>query len=74
MDLESEIAQIINAIAPDQRARVLQFAASPPSPVSHGESGVNLRSFARSLDSDSAQQMMRAIDEGCEQAVAGGYR
>jgi hypothetical protein len=73
MDLRQEIAQRIDALAADQQAEVLQFIASLASRTVNGESGLNLRRFARSLDSDSAQEMIQAIDEGCEQVEAGGW-
>jgi hypothetical protein len=73
MDLRREIAERIDALAPDQQERVLQFVASLPSRAINGESGLSLRHFARSLDSDSAQQMIQAIEEGCEQVEAGGW-
>jgi hypothetical protein len=73
MDLRREIAQKVDALAPDQQTEVLQFVASLASRTLNGESGLSLRRFARSLDSDSAEQMIQAINEGCEQVEAGGW-
>ena len=73
MDLRREIAQRINGLAPDQLAQVLEFVTSLSPSAVKGESGADLRQFARSLDSDSAQQMIQAIDEGCEQVEAGEW-
>lgn len=73
MDLRREIAQKIDALAPDQQALVFQFVASLSASTVKGESGADLLRFGRSLDSDSAEQMMHAIDEGCKNAEAGGW-
>jgi hypothetical protein len=73
MDLRREIAQRIDSLAPDQQAQVLQFVASLSASALKGERGADLCRFARSIDSESALQMIQAIDEGCEQVEAGGW-
>jgi hypothetical protein len=72
MDLRREIARKIDAPAPEQQEQVLQFVASLSSSAGKGESGADLRRFARSIDSHSAQQMIQAIEEECEQVDARG--
>ncbi|HWE51067.1 MAG TPA: hypothetical protein VG273_14840 [Bryobacteraceae bacterium] len=73
MDLRREITRRIDALAPAQQARVLQFVASLSDSAVKGENGAELRRFARLLDSDSAEQMIQAIEEGCERVDTGGW-
>ena len=73
MDFRREIAQRIESLAPDQQAQVLQFVTSLSASALKGERGGDLRAFAHSLDSESAQQMIQAIDDGCEHVEAGEW-
>lgn len=73
VNIRREIEQRIDALGPEQQAQVLQFVASLSASTIKGESGLNLRQFARSLDSDSARQIAQAIEDGCEQADVSGW-
>jgi hypothetical protein len=54
--------------------QVLRFVASlAGSAALTGERGACLRQFSSSLDTVSAQQMIQAIEEECEQVDAGQW-
>jgi len=67
MDIRQEIAEQIEELPPETQTQALRFAAPA------GEKGVNLRQFASTIDSVSARQMIRAIDEECEQLDDGDW-
>jgi hypothetical protein len=73
MDIRNEIATRIDKLPPEMQERVLRFVASLTASPPKGESGATLRQFSGSLDADSAQQMIRAIEEECERVDAGAW-
>lgn len=70
MDLRDEIVARLDELPPDLYGQVLQFMNSLAQPELRGESGAGLLPFAGSLDPDSAEEMLRAIEEDCERIDA----
>jgi hypothetical protein len=73
MDVREEIAKRVEKLSPDMQQRVLSFVASLAASSPTGEIGAALRQFSSSLDSVSAQEMTRAIEEECERIDAGEW-
>ena len=73
MDITNEIVARIGKLPPEMREQVLRFVASLTASLPKGESGTALRQFSGSLDAESAQQMIQAIEEDCERVDAGGW-
>ena len=73
MDVAQEIARRLEGLPPEARERVLRFVASVADSAPAGEKGANLRQFAFSIDTVSAGQMSRAIEEECEHIDAGDW-
>ena len=53
--------------------QVLRFVTSLAAPAIKDERGAGLRAFSGSLDSVSAREMIRAIEEECERVDAGDW-
>lgn len=68
MEIRDEIVARVDKLPAEMQARVLQFVESLE--TTEGELGADLRPFAGSLDSSSARDIARAIDEACEQVDA----
>jgi hypothetical protein len=66
MDVRDEIAARVDKLPPEMRDQVLRFVASLAAPEPRGERGADLRPFSGSLDSVSAREMIRVIEEECE--------
>jgi mRNA-degrading endonuclease RelE of RelBE toxin-antitoxin system len=73
MDFRQEIAKQVEKLPPDIQEQVLRFVTSLSASAPAGEKGARLRQFSSSLDSVSAQQMIQAIEEGCEKVDAGEW-
>jgi hypothetical protein len=73
MDVRQEIAKQVEKLPPERQEQVLRFVASLDVRAPAGEKGANLRQFAASIDSVSAGQMIRAIEEECERIDAGEW-
>ncbi len=69
MDVKDEIARQVEKLPPDAQNQVLQFVTSLAA-ATRGADGATLCQFAFSLDTESAQQMINAIEEGCERIDA----
>ena len=70
MDVRQEIARHVEKLPPETQEQVLRFVVSLARSQPVGESGASLRQFAFSIDSVSAGQMTRAIEEECERVDA----
>ena len=70
MDVRQEIAKRVETLPADLQERVLWFVASLTASTPAGENGLTLRQFSSSLDSISAREMIRAIEEDCERVDA----
>ena len=66
MGVRDDIVARIDKLPLEMQEQVLRFVASLAAPIPAGESGALLRRFAGSLDSVSAQEMIRAIEAECE--------
>ena len=73
MDIRNEIAMRVDKLPREMQQQVLRFVASLAVSPSSGESGRALRQFSGSLDAESAQQMIQAIEEECERIDAGAW-
>jgi hypothetical protein len=73
MDVGQEIARQVEKLPPETQQQVLRFVASLSASAPAGEKGANLRQFGSSIDSVSAGQMIRAIEEECERIDAGEW-
>jgi hypothetical protein len=73
MNVRGEIAERVAKLSPQLQAQVLQFISELQPPRTRGESGAALARFAGSLDSTSAVEMSRAIEEECERVDAGQW-
>ncbi len=69
MDVKDEIARQVEKLPPAAQNRVLQFVTSLAT-TARGATGADLCQFAFSLDAESAQQMVSAIEEECERIDA----
>jgi hypothetical protein len=69
MDVKGEIARKVDYSPTELRERVPYLFAS----TAAGENGAALHQFSSSLDSVSAQQMIRVIEAECEQVEAGDW-
>jgi hypothetical protein len=70
LDIKAEIVARVDNLPPEMQAQVLRFVNSLAAPTPKGETGSTLRSFAGCLDSLSAGEMARAIEEECERVDA----
>jgi len=73
VDIKAEIVARIDNLPPEMQEQVLRFMDSLAAPAQRGKAGIELRSFAGSLDSISSSEMARAIEEECEQVNAGEW-
>ena len=71
--IQSELLSYLGQLPADAQARVVDFArtlAKSPKPKKVGTPGKELLRFAGTISHEDAQQMMKAIEEGCEQIDA----
>ena len=73
MNITQEIAKRVETLPADLQAQVLRFVTSLSDSPLIGEKGSALRPFSSSLDSVSAREMTRAIEEECERVDAGEW-
>jgi hypothetical protein len=73
MNVKSQIVDRLDRLPPELQEQVLQFVASLTCSPSTGEKGTNLSQFAGSLDSASANEMRRAIEQECERVDAADW-
>lgn len=66
MDIRGEILAQVDSLPPDLQEQVLRFVSSLRAGLPIGESGTAFRRFSGSLDRESAQEMIQAIEEACE--------
>lgn len=70
MNVKDEIAERVDKLPPELQEQVLRFVVSLPVSALTGERGAVLLEFGGSLDAVSAEQMMQAINDGCERVDA----
>jgi hypothetical protein len=70
MDIREEIAARVDKLPADLQVQVLRFVSSLAAPTPRGQSGSTLRQFSGCLDHGTAQEMLEAIQEGCERVDA----
>jgi hypothetical protein len=71
--IQSELISYLGQLPADDQARVVDFAptlAKSPKPKQVGTPGKELLRFAGTISHEDAQQMMKAVEEGCEQIDA----
>ena len=71
--IQSELLSYLGQLPADEQALVVDFArtlAKSPKPKKVGTPGKELLRFAGTISHEDAQQMMKAIEEGCEQIDA----
>jgi hypothetical protein len=71
--IQSELLSYLGQLPVDDQVRVVNFArnlAEPPRAKKLGVPGKDLLKFAGTISSEDAQQMIQAIEEGCEQIDA----
>jgi hypothetical protein len=73
VDVRQEIAARVQELSPELQEQVLQFVTSLTHTRPKGQPGASLLKFAGSLDPVSADEMMRAIEESCEQVDVGEW-
>jgi hypothetical protein len=66
MDTRAEITERVNRLPPELHERVLRFLDSLANAEQKGQPGLGLLEFAGGLDPVSAQEMITAIEDGCE--------
>jgi hypothetical protein len=66
MDVRDEVVARVDRLPAEMQNQVLRFVASSAAPAPRGEPGTDLRAFSGSLDSVSAQEMIRVIEEEFE--------
>jgi len=64
MDIRNEIVTRLDRLPPEMQGQVLRFVSSLTALPPKGESGTALREFSGSLDANSEQQMIQAIEGG----------
>lgn len=65
-ETESELLKYLEQLSPAKQLQVLQFARSLGEPR-QGASGRDLLELCGTLSPEAAEEMTRAIEEGCEQ-------
>jgi hypothetical protein len=73
MNVKSQIVSQLESLSPELQEQVLQYVNSLTCSSRTGERGADLRQFAGSLDSVSANEIKRAIDNECERIDATGW-
>jgi hypothetical protein len=65
--LQQEILDQLDKLPPEQQREVLDFARSLSKARPVGKSGMELLSFAGTIEAEDLKAMSQAIEEGCEQ-------
>jgi hypothetical protein len=73
MNVKSQIVDRLDRLSPELQEQVLQFVTSLTCSPSTGERGTTLLQFAGTLDSASANEMRRAIEQECERVDAADW-
>ena len=73
MDIPAEIAARVDKLSPEMQEKVLRFVSSLGSTMPKGKNGAALREFSGSLDSASAREICRVIEEECERVDVGEW-
>jgi hypothetical protein len=68
--LERELHDRFTMLRPDQHLQVLEYARTLSEGPRHGVPGVTLLRFAGSLSSEQADDLLRAIEDGCERIAS----
>lgn len=71
--LQREIFESLEPLDPAQQRRVLEFAKSLKQSTVQGTPGKDLLRFAGTLDDGDADEMLRAIQDGCEKVDPHGW-
>jgi hypothetical protein len=74
VSIRDEIVARVDKLPPEMQNQVLRFVDSLTASVPKGERGADLHLFSGSLDSASAREMARVIEEECEQVDAGEWK
>ena len=64
--IKQQILSDLNQLPPEKQRRAAELVHSLVLPVVEGTPGHDLMRFAGILDDQSAQEMIEAIEEGCE--------
>jgi hypothetical protein len=64
-EIQAELLKRINQMSEDEQRQVLKFASNLPT-SSPQKSAAHFLDLAGTLDSESAQEMLKAIEEDCE--------
>ena len=74
--VQSELLSYLGQLAQSDQARVVDFArilTGAPKPPIRGVPGKDLLKFAGTISHEDAQEMIKAIEEGCEQIDADSW-
>ena len=64
--LERELHERLSRLRPDQRLQVLEYARALSEGPRRGVPGESLLRFAGTLSPEQAEELTRAIEDGCE--------
>jgi hypothetical protein len=67
LTFQNELLKQIDQLPSDLQEQVLVYAKSLKSTTPQGTPGRELLRFAGTISDEDAQEMMKAIEEGCEQ-------
>jgi len=68
--VKKQILSDLDRLSPEQQERAAELVHRLVSPLPRGASAEDLLQVAGTLDDESAREMMRAIEKGCEQVDA----
>jgi len=64
--IKDQILKDLDQLSPEQQTRAAELVHGLVSSLPAGASGRDLLHFVGTLDDESAREMMKAIEEGCE--------
>jgi hypothetical protein len=64
--VRDRVLEELERLGPEDRERILDFARHLGSAPARGTRGTDLLRFAGAVSSEAAEEMTRAIEEGCE--------
>ncbi len=71
--LKQEILRQLEHLPPAMQRRVLLFSKTLVEKKPKGTKGKDLMRFFGTMPKEDAEEMLRAIEEGCEQVDSGGW-
>lgn len=71
--IQKQILADLERLSPDQQAQAASYIRALATSLPRGTSGDELMRFWGTIDAESAQEMLRVIDEGCGRIDSDGW-